>query len=66
MYYILVGDGGVGLLVAGVTVVAVVALAGVTVAVVVCILLDDWASVNVAEAVVEKVDFGQVLNTFQF
>ena len=54
-YYILVGGGGGGLVVAG-----------MTVAVVVCILLDDWASVDVAEAVVERVVFGRVLYTFQF
>ena len=54
-YYILVGGGGVGLVVAG-----------MTVAVVVCILLDDWASVDVAKAVVERVVFGRVLYTFQF
>ena len=54
-YYILVGGGGIGLVVAG-----------MTVTVVVCILLDDWASVDVAEAVVERVVFGRVLYTFQF
>ena len=48
------------------TVVAVVVLAEATVAVVVCILLDDWVSVDVADAVVEKVVFGRVYNTFQF